>query len=366
VVGLIRAKSRVEISEQPSSAQVSIILPVLNEAKRIDRCLTTLIAQPPEVKEILVVDGGSIDATPTIVERYHRVDARVRLVNATPVDASWTGKAWGIHFGLQQAAEAAEWILTVDADLWVSPKLIRSLLAHAEHTRVNAFSIATRQHLSGKVEAVLHPALLATLVYRYGSPGRAHVDVHRVQANGQCFMSRRKLLLDTGAVRAARSSLCEDMTIARRLAQCGHAVGFYESDGLADVSMYDHWRDTWNNWPRSLALRDQYFGWREVIGLMGIFLGQALPMPALLLGLVSPMPVFLTVLLAGLLALRLGVLFGMARAYPGRPWTYWLSPAADFPAVLRIIQFALRKRHSWRGRTYIRRKGGKFEPVIQP
>ena len=63
------------------------------------------------------------------------------------------------------------------------------------------------------------------------------------------------------------------------------------------------------------------------------------------------------------LIIRLGILFGVARAYPDRPWAYWLSPIADLPVVLRIIQFALRRRHRWRGRTYRRGKGGVFEPV---
>jgi hypothetical protein len=40
-----------------------------------------------------------------------------------------------------------------------------------------------------------------------------------------------------------------------------------------------------------------------------------------------------------------------------------LSPLADIPVVLRIIQFALRRRHSWRGRTYLRQRGGTFEPI---
>lgn len=363
--GFRQKKLRIEVTDRPRRSRVSVILPVLNEAKRIERCLKSLICQPAEVTEILVVDGGSADGTQAIVQRYRCLDPRVRLIDASPIDPRWTGKAWGLHFGLQRSDPESTWILTVDADLWVSPKLIRSLLAHVERTDVSTFSIATRQHLSGKLEALLHPALLTTLIYRYGSPGRAHRNLHKVQANGQCFLSPRKVLLETGAFRAAQSSLCEDITIVRRLAECGHAVGFYESSGLADVSMYQDWRETWNNWPRSLPMRDQYFGWREVVGLVGIVAFQGLPLPVMLVGILLRAPLGLLLLASMLLAIRIGVLFGLARAYAGKPWTYWLSPLADLPAVLRIIQLALRKRHSWRGRTYVRRKGGSFEPLAQ-
>ena len=55
---------------QPSAVQsgsVAIIVPVLDEAHRIARCLDGLLAQGPEVAEILIVDGGSTDETRDLV-----------------------------------------------------------------------------------------------------------------------------------------------------------------------------------------------------------------------------------------------------------------------------------------------------------
>lgn len=56
---------------------------------------------------------------------------------------------------------------------------------------------------------------------------------------------------------------------------------------------------------------------------------------------------------AALLMARLGVLLGTARAYPRRPWTYWLSPLADVPAAAELGRSALRRRHVWRGRVLV-------------
>ena len=175
-----------------------MLLPVLNEAGRIDACLAALCQQPEEVQEILVIDGGSDDGTQAIVQRHHAVDERVRLVDASPVDPSWTGKAWGLHRGLQSASTASNWILCVDADVTVQPLLVRSLLHHAQRSGVRIFSVATGQRLSGNLEALLHPAMLTTLIYRFGSPGRATKNRHRVQANGQCFFAPRADLAANG------------------------------------------------------------------------------------------------------------------------------------------------------------------------
>jgi len=366
VIGLGEKKHRIQLSDDPSGERICVILPALNEAERIDRALDGLISQPQEVHEILIVDGGSTDGTPAIVQRYRQSDRRVSVVDACPVDPHWTGKAWGLHCGLQRSDPDCQWILCVDADVSLSSNLARSLLAHARKTGVSTFSVATRQHLSGKLEALIHPPMLTTLVYRFGSPGKATRNVDKVQANGQCFLSRRETLLRTGAVSAARASLCEDITIARRLAECGEAIGFYEAaSGLIGVRMYPSWRETWVNWPRSLPLRDQYFGWRQASRLGTALVLQAWPLPLLIAGFLLGAALWVQVILGTLFAIRVGVLIGVARAYPNRPWTYWLSPLCDLPVITRIIQFALKRRHSWRGRSYIRRPGGTFEPVSQ-
>jgi dolichol-phosphate mannosyltransferase len=353
-------RKRVEVSDTTSSDRLTIILPVLNEVARISACLDSLIAQPKEAIEILVVDGGSSDGTREIVKRYGTRDNRVRLVDASPINETWTGKAWGLYIGLQASDQNSKWILCVDADVHATPKLVRSLLNHAQRIGVETFSLAATQQLSGAADALIHPTLLTTLIYRFGSPGKATKNVHRALANGQCFLCRRETLIKTRALEAARSSLCEDITIARRLAECGEEVGFYESDGLIDVRMYENWRETWRNWPRSLPMRDQYFGWREWLGLLKILVLQALPLPVFVVCVIAGGPPWFAIATGALGIVRLGILAGVARAYKARPWSYWLSPLLDLPVALKLIASALARRQVWRGRVYMRRAAGNF------
>ena len=125
--------------------------------------------------------------------------------------------------------------------------------------------------------------MLTTLVYRYGLPGNATRSAAAVQANGQCFIAERRLLVETHAFFKARASICEDVEVARMLARAGNRVGFYEADTLAVVRMHDTWRDLWLNWPRSLTLRDGISAWHTAIGFAEIFFVQALPLAFVLL-----------------------------------------------------------------------------------
>jgi dolichol-phosphate mannosyltransferase len=346
---------RIASRDEPRPTErVSVIVPVLNEEHRLWPCLEGLLAQPPEVVEILVVDGGSVDGTPGLVTAMTARDPRLRLIDASPVPDGWNGKAYGLHVGLQAADTSCDWILTVDADVRVRPALVRSLLAQAARSGAAMIGVATQQHLSGPVEGLVHPALLTTLVYRFGIPGQATSQVDAIQANGQCSLIKREPLQQVGGFAAVRGSVCEDVTLARALGAAGHVVGFYESDDLAEVVMYESGHDAWRNWTRSLPLRDRYSGISGWLGLCEVLLAQGLPHA---FGLLAPFirwPRSLQMVNAALICLRLGMLAGIARAYPARPWTYWLSPVLDAPVAVALWQSALRREHTWRGRRIVR------------
>ena len=335
--------------------RVTVIVPVLNERNRLSLCLEGLIAQGAEVHEILVVDGGSNDGTQQLVCTYAQRDPRMRLVDASPVPTNWNGKAWGLQIGLCSASPDSDWILTVDADVRPRAPLTSALLAQAKRARLSALSVATLQEVESFGEGLLHPSLLTTLVYRFGIPGKVVRRVSEVQANGQCFLFSRHELVACGGFLGTLNSTCEDVTIARTLVAAGYSVGFYEAGDLVTVKMYTDWRDTWGNWTRSLPMHDRFSGISTLFGWLEVALVQALPLP-LMLFLVTARkrcnwPMILNSIL---LAMRIGILFGTARAYQRRPWSYWLSPLCDLPVAVQLARSALQPRHVWRGRVLIR------------
>jgi dolichol-phosphate mannosyltransferase len=333
---------------------LAAVVPVLNEAARVGATLASLAACGSELAEIVVVDGGSTDATRDVVARAAARDARVRFVDAAPVPAGWNGKAWNLERGLH--ATRAQWLATVDADVRVGPALLGDAVARAQRDGLVALSVATRQELADAGTALLHPALLTTLVYRAGLPNAASADPARVQANGQVFVARRGALASANGFAAARTSRCEDVTVARILAARGGRVGFYEGDAV--VRMHDSWRGCAANWPRSLTLRDGFVPpARLALALAELLFAQALPLPTLLallaLGERVPFARAATAVAFALVVMRFGVLAGTRRAYVRAPLAYWLSPLADLPAAALLIASALRRRHVWRGRALV-------------
>ena len=356
---LVRTASgdRIRLAEAaPAAGEVSVIVPVLDEERRLEPCLQGLARQGPEVREILVVDGGSTDGTSALVGRWAEHDTRIRLVDASPVPEGWNGKPWGLHRGAEAADPGSAWLLTIDADVRPEPGLAASLLVHAARHRLGALSVATPQRVSDAREAPVHASLLATLVYRYGIPGQVFDDPDAVQANGQCFLIARDALDAVGGFASVARSLVEDVTLARRCVRAGVRYGFFEPEAagsLVTVEMYAGWYDAVSNWSRSLPMRDRASGGAWAARMADLVLAMGMPLPLLAVAARwrgMPFRRLALRLNAALLATRLGTQAGMARAYVELPATHWLAVLLDPASVAILLRQARQREHTWRGR----------------
>lgn len=345
---------------------VSAIVPTLNEAKRIRPCLDGLSRQSYEVREIIVVDSRSSDGTPDLVKAAAQKDPRFRLIADDPLPPGWVGRPWALHTGFLHSSENSEWILGIDADTQPRPGLVAALVKTAQKEGYDLVSLSPQFILKYRGEWWLQPALLMTLLYRFDSAGVNSDTPERVMANGQCFMCRRSVLASVGGYTSARSSFCDDVTLARNIAAAGYKVGFLDGAKVLKVRMYEGAAETWKEWGRSLDLKDAASPgqvWSDLWLLLSV---QGLPLPILLLSpllLRSSAP--LLVLLAlnlFLVLIRVGLLFAIAPSYQGKnnnsphfldlPLTFYLSPLADPLAFIRILLSSLQKPTQWRGRSY--------------
>ncbi|MGD1908780.1 MAG: 2'-O-glycosyltransferase CruG [Leptolyngbyaceae cyanobacterium] len=343
--------------------KVSIVVPTLNEAERIQPCLAGLTLQSDEVREILVVDSHSEDGTPDLVKQAQQHDPRFQLLNDDPLPSGWVGRPWALHTGYLQSSADSDWVLGIDADTQPQPGLVAALLAETEAAGYDLVSLSPRFILKTPGELWLQPALLMTLVYRFGPTGGLSSGAERVMANGQCFLCRRSLLQDLDGYSTARGSFCDDVTLARHAAQLGAKVGFWDGALILKVRMYEGLKETWQEWGRSLDLKDASPTgqvWGDIWFLTSI---QALPWlvsPLLLLSLISgtttlPMQLALGLnisLIVVRVALQWAILPSYDLSQAKGKWAFWLSPLADGLAVLRIGLSSFRTPTQWRGRCY--------------
>jgi dolichol-phosphate mannosyltransferase len=342
---------------------VSVVVPTLNEAQRLQPCLEGLGRQGYEVREVIVVDSHSTDGTPDLVKQKQLTDPRFRVMTDDPLPTDWVGRPWALHNGFLHSSERSTWILGIDADTQPQPGLIAGLIQAAEQRGFDLVSLSPQFILKGPGECWLQPALLITLVYRFGAAGDRGGAAERVMANGQCFLCRRSLLTDLGGYASARRSFCDDVTLARNAARLGAKVGFWDGAQVLKVRMYEGMQETWQEWGRSLDLKDAASAGQKWGDALFLLLVQGLPL--LLLGFSAlslslgyqTLPVWMLLGVNALLvAIRFALLAAIRPSYDfsqasGR-WSFWLSPLADPLAAYRIILSSLRRPTQWRGRQY--------------
>ncbi|WP_245912094.1 2'-O-glycosyltransferase CruG [Brunnivagina elsteri] len=352
---------------QPQSAtldilgSVSVVVPTLNEAERISPLLAGLSKQSYELREVIVVDSNSVDGTPELVKTAQEKDPRFRVITDDPLPAGWVGRPWALHSGWMHISPASEWFLGMDADTVPHPGLIAGLVKTAISQGYDLVSLSPQFILKYPGESWLQPALLMTLLYRFDPAGVDTSNSERVMANGQCFLCRRSVLESIGGYTTASSSFCDDVTLARNIAASGFKVGFLDGAKVFKVRMYEGAIETWNEWGRSLDLKDASSPTQTWGDICLLTLVQALPLPIILSFIYlspsySPFSLIILGLNVFLLIIRFGMLFAIAPSYDfsqtrGK-FLFWLSPFADTLAVLRIILSALQKPKKWRGRNY--------------
>ncbi|QIS16339.1 glycosyltransferase family 2 protein [Nocardia arthritidis] len=120
------------MTEPHPPTMLTVVIPALNEAAVIERCLRLLVAQDA-IDEVIVVDNGSDDGTPAIVREFAAANPKVELVHEpnrgiTPARNTGFDKARG------------EFIARTDADTLVGAEWGRTirdyLLAHPETAAV--------------------------------------------------------------------------------------------------------------------------------------------------------------------------------------------------------------------------------------
>lgn len=99
---------------------ISVIVPVYNVERYLEKCLKSLVCQTYKNLEIIIVDDGSSDASSYICDKYAQEYAYVSTFHKKN-----GGQSSARNYGVKKAT--SEWIVFVDSDDWVESTYIENL-----------------------------------------------------------------------------------------------------------------------------------------------------------------------------------------------------------------------------------------------
>ena len=100
--------------------KISVIIPVYNVEKYLDKCIMSVINQSYKNLEIIIVDDGSTDNSRVLCDKYAKIDNRIKVFHKKN-----GGLSDARNFGLKHAT--GEFIAFLDSDDWVDKDLYKIL-----------------------------------------------------------------------------------------------------------------------------------------------------------------------------------------------------------------------------------------------
>ena len=99
---------------------ISVIVPVYNVEKYLNRCVDSILAQTYTNLEVILVDDGSPDGCPAICDAYVKKDKRVKVIHKAN-----GGQGTARNAGLDIAK--GDYISLIDSDDWIEKDFIKIL-----------------------------------------------------------------------------------------------------------------------------------------------------------------------------------------------------------------------------------------------
>lgn len=103
--------------------KVSIIVPVYNVEKYLEKCIESILAQTFKNIEVILVNDGSSDKSGLICDKYSLIDRRIKVVHKKN-----TGVSDSRNYGIK--VSSGKYIAFIDSDDWVDKEYINILYSN--------------------------------------------------------------------------------------------------------------------------------------------------------------------------------------------------------------------------------------------
>ena len=173
-----------------SQPTVSILVPVYNVERYLAQCLDSLCAQTLHDIEIICIDDGSTDSSPSIMADYAVRDGRIRVITK-----SNTGYGDSMNRGLAEADGA--WVGICEPDDFCDKRMYATLVSAGERHGCDMVKSNYREHSNDSRRDPTHEVLAGFPYNRAFSP-RERIEALYIDPTIWTGLYRSNMLAENG------------------------------------------------------------------------------------------------------------------------------------------------------------------------
>ena len=131
--------------------KLSIIIPAYNIGERLNIAVQSVLDQPFDDWELIIVDDGSKDSTPDVADKIAHADSRIRVIH-TENQGAYNARLTGV------ADSKGEWIMFMDSDDSITKECINGLFSGVKpdvDIVVGTLNLNNRSIYKHKVQGVI-------------------------------------------------------------------------------------------------------------------------------------------------------------------------------------------------------------------
>jgi chlorobactene glucosyltransferase len=239
-------------ASRPPTGRVCVVVPAHNEARVIVNLVRSLVDETyADLRVVLALDRCTDDTAALAAAAIGR-DDRFEILSIESCPPDWVGKVHAVHAGVtrSRSAATADYLLFADADTVFAPGCIAAALALMRERKLDLLSLLSTLSYRTWFERVVQPAATLELMRQYPLTRANAATGRRPFANGQFMLFTRVAYERVGGHAAVKSSLIEDVDLARRIDACNRTPGLFLAAGLFQCTMYGDWPQFRRGWKR--------------------------------------------------------------------------------------------------------------------
>jgi cellulose synthase/poly-beta-1,6-N-acetylglucosamine synthase-like glycosyltransferase len=225
--------------------RLTVMVACKNEETVVEGLVSSLLTldYDPDRLQLIVVDDGSDDQTPALLDRAAEVESRLTVIHRPP--GSSGGKSGALNSGLRQAT--GELLVVFDADHKPRPDVLRRLARHFQDPRVAG--VQGRCHITNPNDSPISKLIALDYLagYLVNEYGRQSVFQLPAYGGANCAV-RASVLREMGGWNV--NTVTEDTDLTMRLILTGHRVRYDltavdEEEGVTTLERFWRQRYRW-------------------------------------------------------------------------------------------------------------------------
>ena len=246
--------------------EVSVVVPIYNAGKKIEKCIKSILNQTFTNFELILVNDGSTDNSINICKKYKLKDNRVRVI-----DKKNEGSIATRNRGVMEAS--GDYIMFVDADDYIATTAIEKLYIDAKDKNLDIIVCNTYKVLGDRaiIKQINNSHYFKNDKIYEGNDikdklAEAYLHGHPFPASIHSKLYKRELLLSSGKYLDRIKFLGDDMYYnlemflkAQKVKVIREPLYYYRTGGFTSRYMPHHFYDIVNGYEIQKEVIEEYY-----------------------------------------------------------------------------------------------------------